>query len=293
MGISSHIFRAFLREHKHRALQGQGLLVGRQSIFFSQDEMKRMAAAEGVAVRDIEAQQDVETRGGGELTDYQLFESFSELDMKALDVTDYEGAPIVHDMHYPVPQELHGQFDFIYNGSCMDNLFNPAEFLRNVSRMLKPGGRFVSIEHGSPYPGAYMTYSPDYFFDFFAANNYADAMVFVCDFLGWHSPHHMQSPWSIYNWNPLRYGEAKEHSMHLSFSHRLILAVAEKGPDSTNEVMPIQGQYSADDAPIDSVHRQASERFLKSSRLDAYRLPSPVDWNNSPAVSNLEFVGVL
>jgi SAM-dependent methyltransferase len=293
MGISSHIFRSILKEHAHRPLAGKGLLIGRQSVFFTQDNMRAIAASENVPLKDIQLSKDTETRAGGEITDYELFTSFCDLEMDALDVTDYENANIVHDMHYPVPAALHNQYDFIYNGSCMDNLFNPAEFLKNCSRMLKSGGRILSIEHGSAYPGGYLLYSPDFFLDFFAINNYADALVLVCDFLGNRSPHHIQSPWTLWRWNPLLHGKANEHSMHLSLSNRLILSIAEKSVDSTNERIPIQGQYRTSEGLNEPVYEQSYQRFLKSSRVSGYKSPQPVDWALSQAVSNLEFVGVL
>ncbi len=293
MGISSHIFRSLLKEHRQRPLRGRGLLIGRQSIFFTREGMLGIAASEGITLKDVALSKDTETRAGGEITDYELFASFCDLKMDALDVTAYENANIVHDMHEPVPSKLHGQYDFIYNGSCMDNLFNPAEFLKNCSRMLKPGGRFLSIEHGSAFPGGYLLYSPDFFLDFFAINNYADALVFVCDFLGSCSPHHIQSPWMLWNWNPLRFGKAIEHSTHLSMSNRLILCITEKGENSTDDRIPIQGQYRSSEGLNEPIYEQACRRFLESPRIHGYRSRQPVDWAKSQAISNLEFVGVL
>ncbi|SRR5258706_3153274 len=294
MAITTHIFRAFLKEHRYRALLGNGLLIGRQSVLFTPDAMRDIARSESVATREIPFRQDEDTRGAGPMVDYDLFASFCDLKMEALDISPYEKANIIHNMCEPVPSSLHGQYDFIYNGSCMDNLFNPTEFLKNCSRMLRPGGRFVSIEHGSAYPGGYLLYSPDFFLDFFALNNYADALIFVCDFLGYRSPHHMQSPWMLWSWNPARNDKpATEHSIHLSPSNRLILCIAEKGEEATDDRIPIQGVYRTSEALQAPVYDEACRRFLTSKRIALYRSREAQDWASSQSVSNLEFVGLL
>ena len=42
-----------------------------------------------------------------------------------LDVSAYEGANKLHDINYPIPNELRHKYDFIFDSSVLDNLFNP------------------------------------------------------------------------------------------------------------------------------------------------------------------------
>lgn len=292
MGITTHVYRAMLREHRHRPLTGKCLLIGRQSVLFSVDQMHQIAASENYSLRTIEATSDNLTRAGGEILDTELFATFSDIEVSALDVTDYEGAEYVHDMNTPLPDSLCGQFDFIYNGSCMDNLFNPAIFIINCSKLLKPGGRIIHLEHGSPWPSAYLTYSPDWFLDYYAANDFEDALVMSCEFDGYKSPHHMQSVWRLFRWNPLLCGNIREHSMLLNSSSKVILTIAEKGMHSSSDIQPLQGQYRAGSETEDAKLEVTYRRFLNSERVDLYRSNAGV-WSLSPAVSNLQFLGLL
>src|SRR5258706_1169674 len=192
MGISTPLSRVFLRENRVRPLTGKGLLVGRQSIFFGVDAMRKVAKIEGGQLPDKPIRRDTVTSIPGEILDYDLFAGFCNLQMQAVDVTAYEQAEIIQDMNMPAPPALENRFDFIFNGSCMDNSFNAAMFMSNMTRMLKPGGRVVHIEHASNWPASYVSYSPDWFLDYYANNNFADCQVFVAEFPG-HTPiQHMQ-----------------------------------------------------------------------------------------------------
>lgn len=65
-------------------------------------------------------------------------------EMETMDFSDYEGATILQDLNKPVPEALHGQFDFIFDGGTIEHVFDVPQALRNVFHLLKPGGRFVS-----------------------------------------------------------------------------------------------------------------------------------------------------
>ncbi len=88
---------------------------------------------------------------------------FCDADVIALDVSDYEGAEIIHDLNTPLPNKYRSVADFIFNGSCLDNLFDPAMAIKSMSKMLRPGGRVMHVEHGSPIQGAFLCYSPEFF----------------------------------------------------------------------------------------------------------------------------------
>ena len=63
-----------------------------------------------------------------------------------LDRSNYEGALIIQDMNKVIEEKKIKEFDFIYNGSCMDNIFDPVTFLTNTTKMLKVGGRILHID---------------------------------------------------------------------------------------------------------------------------------------------------
>lgn len=252
MGIMAPVARAILREHAHRPLTGDGLLIGRQTVPLTLAEARAMMAEEGVAERaDFDASadwvHDKSTRvaqGRNYISDLAFFALFSDISFRTLDVTDYEGAEIVHDMHEPVPEHLHGAFDFIWNGSCLDNMFDPGAAMLSTGRMLKPNGRVICMEMATRHFNAYASFSQSWFFDYFAANAYADCKVYAMCF----EPKLLQTgPYHLFC-------ASDYESIELQFSEKsvpstwaiLTLCIAEAGPDTTWDRKPIQSQYRPD-----------------------------------------------
>ena len=82
-----------------------------------------------------------------------LMRKFGFGEIESMDFSDYEGATILHDLNQPIPAELEGQFDFIFDGGTIEHVFNVPVALENVYRMLRPGGRFVSANGMNGWPG--------------------------------------------------------------------------------------------------------------------------------------------
>ncbi|MEM6480699.1 MAG: class I SAM-dependent methyltransferase [Pseudomonadota bacterium] len=66
-------------------------------------------------------------------------------DVETMDFSDYEGATIIHDLNRLPPPELEEQFDLIIDGGTTEHVFNIPFALEGLYRMLRPGGRLLSI----------------------------------------------------------------------------------------------------------------------------------------------------
>ena len=219
MSIFPAVIKLLKREHDFKPITGDLLLIGRQSIECS------------------------------EQTDKDFFASFCDARFHALDVSDYEGADIIHDLNAPLPGHLAGVADFIFDGSCLDNIFDVGNAMRSLSRLLRPGGRIMLMEHGTAIQGALMTFSPEWFFNFFAANGYADCQVYLGIF-----PFGMRGEWFLRLWEPFDLDENPAPATP-GCGHFVNLVIAEKGPDSTDDRIPIQAQYRV-------MHQSENARYL-------------------------------
>jgi SAM-dependent methyltransferase len=188
---------------------------------------------------------------------------------------DYEGAEIVQDLNEELQPKYHHIADFIFNGSCLDNLFDPATAMKSISKMLRPRGRVVHIEHGSPIQSAFVCYSPEWFFNYYAINNYTDCQIFVCSF-----GVSLQNSWVVNRWVPFEQqgDQFTPMPLNMGVGDFVNIVVAEKGDDSTDTKIPIQSCYRVfQHDKTHDIYVQKHLEFLKSSR--AYRFRKEPDPN--------------
>jgi hypothetical protein len=194
MGIGIHIVESLIREHCYRPVKGDVVMIGRQTVYFSPEEILQLLAAHGIDTsaiepKSIEIDSDTIDRLTGYkektlITDRALFRLLGVPKIRVLDRSDYEGAEIIHDLCQPLPASLRGTADFIVDGSTLDNTFNPALTLRNYCELLKPGGRFLALNAYSCFGTPYCIMPPMWYLDYFVMNNFADCKAYVLVFKG-------------------------------------------------------------------------------------------------------------
>lgn len=261
MSILPQVARMIVKEYLHRPIIGDVVLIGRQSVLLSEKEALDLIRSEGLIplpsyIREV----DGTTRDRGGITDRAFFSMFTDAKVIALDVSPYEGAEIVHDLNVPLPEKYYGTADFIFNGSCMDNLFDPANAIKCMSKMLKPKGRVMHIEHGTPVNNAMLSYSPEWFFGYYAINDYADCRIYICAFGS-----STVNPWRVYRWLP--FTEKLFYSPNnMGVGDFYNMVIADKGLTGTDDKTPIQLLYIPLQQPNGSElayvtkHRQYIER---------------------------------
>jgi hypothetical protein len=189
MGIGRDLAEILIREHLYRPLDGDIVLIGRQTVYLSPTAAKEIAAEHGLKVpagpveldrstinrRAAFADQDL-------ISDRGLLSLLGATKVKALDHTDYEGAEIIHDLTKPLPEKLHGCADVVIDGSTLDNCFNPALTLHSYTQMLRPGGRLFSVNGWSNHHNPYVMPSPLWYLDYFVWNGFTDCKVYLFAF---------------------------------------------------------------------------------------------------------------
>lgn len=254
MGIPYALASMIVQEHKNRPITGKILLIGRQTI-----DMKVQTAinlVEGILgqvrtdnplLDQTTAARDYRHISRDTISDVGFFSLFSDASVTAVDVTDYEGAEIVHDMCTELPSHMIEKYDFVFNGSCLDNIFDVSAALRNFGLCLKPGGRLFQIEAASSTMPAYIVFSPEWFLDFFVTNNWENGDIYICrvgNELG--GFRFMKNPWDVYRWRPF-FPEGNDMNYikrprSLIVGMEFIVSIAQRG-SGTVHVNPIQARY--------------------------------------------------
>ena len=230
-----------------------------------------------------EVEYDRETRGAeGKLfiTDRYFMKSLGINKFHALDVTDYEGADIVWDLGEAIPEKYYGKYDLIYNGSCLDNMFNPGVALINLSKLLKPHGRMVNIENASSWNDPYLIFSPGWFYDFYVVNNYKYCEIYLISYKD--NDELFYGPWEMQFVNVPSNTSGAPPEVPRGI-HLVLLTIAEKGDSSTDTFQPVQSQFRATKELQETFRRseaslQASIRpLLNGHTIDPANAPYLVD----------------
>ena len=264
MGLLVPLAEILLTEHRYSLIKGDVLFVGRQTTFLDEKSLNLLLRKHGLRLpAGFTYEFDSETRGASGqrfISDRCFMRSIGIDKVNFLDVTDYEGADIVHDLGYPIPDSLANRYDFIYNGGCLDNMFNPGVALTNFSKMLRPGGRVVCVESASSWNSPYLMYSPGWFWDYYVTNGFADCKIYIGSF--YDGDDLFYGPWDLYYANMLgekcTWQEANGPAPVARDNNQLVIvSIAEKGVKSTSERQPIQLQYRVNDALIKECKKKA------------------------------------
>jgi len=233
-----------IREHLYRPITGRVLTLGRQTIGITYEEFMELLKAENYSVPDkvlkaVKFESDHNTRirekNSDFISDKVFFDLLEIKQVSIMDVSDYEKADIIHNLNNPIPTSLEGQFDFIIDGGTFDHLFDLRVAFENIVKMLKTGGRVFQWNAASNFTGdTYLSFGPDFFYDYYVLNKFVDCKVYLAeiDIRGG-----QRELWDIYQFTGTKYRYFNSKRI------LMVIVLAEKGPDSTYNRMPIQSQY--------------------------------------------------
>jgi hypothetical protein len=246
MGLPKPALRFLAREHKRRPFAEPVLLLGRQCVYATLEEAREIVRSEGLEPAETPASAagrppfpgwDAPPYSGF-TTDAAFFGLLGLRDVKALDVSDFEGAELLADLNMPVGAELQGRFKLVVDSGTLEHVFDLRQSFSNVARLLAPGGRAVHITPANNYMNhGFVQMSPTLFYDYYGTNGFEDLRGWVAvEKKGtWR---HEFKPWDVYELPPG--GPEKQ------MSHDRMMAVlfsAEKTPQSTADKVPLQSYY--------------------------------------------------
>ena len=191
MGIAFNAMEGLIREAKFRSFEGVAYTFGRQTMDLSPEGTNALFAALNLSPAGGPAQpEQVDTLTSAAqylqekpIRDIDFFKMAGFTEVKAIDVSGFEGAEIILDLNAEMPLTLSGTCDFLVDGSLLDNVFDPIAALRNAVKLLRPNGRLYMSNAGnySAHIGGipYVIFTPIWFYDYFCMNGFLDCQIYV------------------------------------------------------------------------------------------------------------------
>ncbi len=269
MGIASNMALILLREHRYRQFSGDLLSIGRQTCWLDEARATALVTRECGRLRPghtIELDRETRAAHGVQfISDRSFYSLFCDVRYAAVDVSGYEGAEIIWDLCDPLPDQFAERYDIIYDGGALDNIFDPVTAIKNIARMLKPGGRVIHVDRISAVHHIYLSFSIAWFWDYYALNEFADCKVYLTL---WDNTR--ESPWDVYYYDPLIVVDGKLEYLGQPRGYDRgrqahAVVIAEKGQGSTWHRNPVQFQYRSGAAATD-VYARSAMRFAASAR---------------------------
>jgi SAM-dependent methyltransferase len=207
---------------------GKVLQLGKQNILVRSDQLSKVMAKFGLPPRPAKM--------SAKITDVDFFKALGFQTVESLDADSYEGADHIHDFNKPVPEEMKGQYDLVFDGGTLEHIFDFPQSLKNIFDLLKPGGIIIhaSPSHNHVDHGFYM-FSPTVFYDYYSVNKFEILKSYIFE----HDSVHTVKDWLIYKYTP----GCIEHLSIGGWGKGIlgIFFAAQKVPLSTRGVTPQQG----------------------------------------------------
>ncbi len=247
MGIPRGSARLLLLESKKRPFSGRVLQLGRSSVYFTQSDLESWARTDDVALKAPQTaarSHDPRLARQGCLADTTFFEQLGFDSIESCDVEPWEGAEHIFDLNEPIPDDLAGCFDAVFETGTIVQIFHLPQVLENLHRLLKPGGRVIhcAVPSNNHMDLGFYMLCPTFFADYYNANGYTLDASYLCEYYAyWHRGRLYSDRWKIYDYDPGsldalsygRYGGAQAASF----------VIARKTETSTSGVIPQLGQY--------------------------------------------------
>jgi len=248
MGIPRGTARLLLDEARERPFSGSLLELGRMSVFVRRDELEGWGREQRTTLAqagDLALSHQPELAALGCLDDRSFFRLLGCESVESADVSAWEGADHILDLNLPVPTELRGRFDTVFEAGTIQHIFDLPQVFANLHAVLKKGGRVIHgmapstnhVDHG------FYMFSPTLFHDFYSANGWRiEAEYFFEFFPFWFRGRLHSNRWKIRRYSP----GVLDHLAYGGFGARQVglFVVATKIAGSTADRIPQQSYFA-------------------------------------------------
>ena len=186
----------FLARKYRQQMSGGILQLGRQDAYFDFEVLQSQAQHFDVKLKSVSVRTVENPWSKRSVIDDQTLLSALGFDtVESLDFVADEKPTFVHDLNEDVPASFHARWQVVFDGGTLEHVFDLATALRNIHRMLKPGGVVIHesptnnfVDHG------FWQINPTSLFDFYSTNGYEILEAWIClfpsaDTMHYEAPH--------------------------------------------------------------------------------------------------------
>lgn len=169
MGIDIHTL-SFLKYASSKKKFGNTMTIGRQEIHIGQDKINYTLNSTHDYSKDI-------------FCENMLRNEFQATAVDSIDISNFEAATHIADLNLPLKESDFLKYDTVFDGGCLEHIYNAPQALKNCSSLTNLGGQILHVLPGNNFCGhGFWQFSPELFFSLYSiSNGYDDTEVFLAD----------------------------------------------------------------------------------------------------------------
>lgn len=153
MGIDVDVAKFLLAARARQVDFQKTLMLGNQKLHFSKSDYESLAD-----IFNLDHWAQIEDG-------MAFFRFLGAREIASMDISDYEGAEILHDLNQPIGSNLKEKFTFVLDGGTLEHVFNFPIALANAMKMVEVGGHLAIIGGGNNFLGhGFYQFSPELFY---------------------------------------------------------------------------------------------------------------------------------
>jgi len=271
MGLARAAIKLIAENVRDHKLQGRVLVIGKQDVWGSEEDVRRWLGESGVTPANLKALPSLKPyfQRLNFIQDSSVFQLMGFKEVITLDNSAYEGADVVVDLNVPLTEEVAeklGRFDLIVDAGCLEHIFNAPQVLKNFYQLANNGGVVVHASPSSNHVdhGFYM-FSPTFFQDYYSANRWN----VLCHYFFRYSQSY-KATWKLYQYAPGALMPVAFGGLNGLYG---VFIAARKQDASTCDANVQQGMYLAawaENAHLKKSRPSADKWFALRERLKWY-----------------------
>jgi hypothetical protein len=169
MGLDLTALRFLIDARSAGASFERTITLGRQTLFMEPDALtalgtglgRRLTAADSMA---LVAEEDRFCE--------PVLRLLGAAEIRALDVSAYQGATLIHDLNEPIPAPLHQSCSALVDSGTLEHVFNFPQAVKNCMEMVQVGGHFIAMSPANNFMGhGFYQFSPELFYRVLSPDN--------------------------------------------------------------------------------------------------------------------------
>ncbi len=165
MGVQSATAAMLLEARRLGVDYGETLTLGRQSLVCSPIYLTRIFKEFDLWPEGMSETAFQERLYGEPYWADPLFELLGASRVASMDISDFEGAEVVHDLNMPLIPALREKYDVVFDGGLLEHVFNFPVAIESAMSLVKEGGHLLISTIANNYCGhGFYQFSPELFY---------------------------------------------------------------------------------------------------------------------------------